>query len=895
MFDIKTAKKGPFPPCAEVSREAAREGFVLLKNNGVLPLKKGETVSVFGRDQLNYYKSGTGSGGLVHTEKVLNICEAIIKDEDISLNFDVYNTYKEWEKENPFDEGKGWATEPWFQTQMPLSDELVEKASKETETALIIIGRLAGEARDNAPVEGSYLLTKDEEKLLEIVSKYFKKTCVILNTGNVIDNNFVEKYGIDALLYVWQGGQEGTKAIVDVLSGRYSPSGKLSDTILKDVNACPALEGFGDDDKIYYKDDIYVGYRYYETFAKDKVLYPFGFGLSYTTFDVSFSASNDEKSVTVTAKVKNTGAYSGKEVVQVYYSAPEGVLGKPARELVSYAKTKELAPNEEQILTLSFDINDMASYDDSGVTGNKSCYVLEEGQYEIYAGTDVRSAQKIHTYTVENLIVTQKLTQAMAPVEPFERLGKNGFEAVPLREYDLKQRIADNLPEDIAYTGDKGIKLVDVYNDKNTLDEFVAQLSDENLAQIIRGEGMNCQKVTPGTTSGFGGLTPELMGFGIPACCTTDGPSGLRLDNGAKATSMPNGTLLACSFNKELVERLHNQLAVEMYVYDIDAFLGPGINIHRHPLNGRNFEYFSEDPYLTGTMAAAVARGVSLYNGTATIKHFCCNNQEHRRHFVNAVVSERALREIYLKPFEIVVKDGYVKALMTSYNPVNGIWTASNYDLNTTILRNEWGYKGFVMTDWWANLNDEGEEPSSANTKAMAIAQNDVYKCTKDALNNSNNDNTEESIKKGLLTRGQLQRNAKNILNFVLSSTTFKKYVENGCPEIKELKLDVNKLECIFSAENIGYEETTPLNLDSGYYYMACTYTIDSPVLSQYNIYAFLGDSRILWFSANGTEGKESYALKPVYIPANTEKQLSFKAPETFKVKKVEIYKTEEC
>mgnify|MGYP003304081290 CR=1 FL=1 len=894
MLNIKNVKKGPYPPCGEASKEAAREGFVLLKNNGVLPLKKGETVSVFGRDQLNYYKSGTGSGGLVHTDKVLNIPEAIINDKDISLNQEVYNTYKEWEKENPFDEGKGWATEPWFQTQMPLSDELVEKASKETETALIIIGRLAGEARDNAPVEGSYLLTKDEEKLLEIVSKYFKKTCVILNTGNVIDNNFVEKFNIDGLMYVWQGGLYGAEAIVDVLSGRYSPSGKLADTIIKDINDCPALEDFGREDKIYYKDDIYVGYRYFETFAKDKVLYPFGFGLSYTTFDVSCFASNDENTIIVTAKVKNTGAYSGKEVVQVYYSAPSGKLGKPARELVSYAKTKELAPNEEQILTLSFDINDMASYDDSGITGNKSCYVLEEGLYEIYAGTDVRSAEKVHTYTLDTLKVAEKLTQAMAPVEKFERLGKNGFEPAPLREYSLKERVKDNLPEDIEYTGDKGIKLVDVYNGKNTLDEFIAQLSDENLAQLIRGEGMHCIKVTPGTTSGFGGLTPELMAFGIPACCTTDGPSGLRLDSGAKATSMPNGTLLACTFNKELVEKLHSKLAVELYVYDIDCLLGPGINIHRHPLNGRNFEYFSEDPYLTGTMAAAATKGLSVYKGTGTIKHFCCNNQEHKRNFVDSVVSERALREIYLKPFEIAVKEGYVKAIMTSYNPVNGIYTAANYDLNTTILRNEWGYKGFVMTDWWARCNDEGEEGSTENTKAMAIAQNDVYMCSSNALINANNDNTEESLKDGLLTRGQLQRNARNTLNFILGSTTFEKYVENGCPELKASRLDYDKLKCILSIDNFDAENKAYAEIAHGHYFLRCTYSIDSSSLAQYNIHSFLGDTRISWFAANGTEGKEASTLQLVRIPCDIKNQITFDAPESFKVIKLEFLESVE-
>ena len=900
-MNIKEIKREPYAPCGEVGKELATEGFVLIKNNDVLPYKKGETVSVFGRDQLNYYKSGTGSGGLVNTDKILNIPDAIIKDNDLNLNEELLEIYINWVKENPYDYGSGWASELWCQKQMPLSEELVKTASGKTENALVIIGRLAGESCDNAAEMGSYYLTQDEEKMLETVSKYFKKVCILLNTGNIIDCKFIEKYNIASVMYIWQGGQHGAEAVCDVITGRCSPSGKLTDTIAKDITDYPSFDGFGDENRVVYKEDIYVGYRYFETFAKDKVLYPFGFGLSYTSFEVDFSAKTTEDSIIVTANVKNIGKTSGKEVVQIYYQAPQGKLGKPARALCAYDKTKLLELNESQTLTLSFKINDMASYDDSGATGNKSCYVLEEGNYEIYAGTDVRSASKIHTYRLDKLVVTEKLQEAMAPVEAFERIKPHttekgfevDFEEVPLRSIDVKDRILKNMPESIEYTGDKSIKLIDVADGKNTLDEFIAQLSDENLAQLIRGEGMNCSKVTPGTGSGFGGLTPELMEFGIPACCTTDGPSGLRLDNGAKATSVPNGTLIACSFNRPLVEELFEKMAVEMYAYDIDALLGPGLNIHRNPLNGRNFEYFSEDPYLTGTMAASISKSISIYKGTATLKHFCCNNQEYRRQFVNAVVSERAIREIYLKAFEIAVKAGYTKAIMTSYNPVNGIWTAGNYDLNTTILRNEWNYKGIVMTDWWAKMNDEGEEGTMQNTRAMAIAQNDVYMCTTSALLNNNNDNTMESLEEGSLTRTQLHRNAKNILSFIMGSTTFEKYREKGCPKLKDNKVNLDDFECVLAIDDVENEQKYEMNIDESFYYVRCTYSIDEPKLNQYSLQGRIGEKVVFAFTLNGTDGEERSIYKPAKIIERYGKQFEIKQTGPIKVKKIEFFLTE--
>lgn len=619
----------PFPGAVKSALEVAREGIVLLKNTNMLPFKKGTTVSVFGRSQLNYYKSGIGSGGMVNTDYVLNIPESIEKDTDIHLNTELLNIYKKWVKSHPYKKRFGWFTEPWSQKEMPVSDELVKSAAQKTDNAVIIIGRLAGEDKDNFVKRGSYLLTKKEEQLIKTVSENFKKTCVILNTGNIIDTTWAEKYSIDALLYVWQGGIKGAEAVCDILSGRVAPSGKLTDTVAYSISDYPSK--FGKLFKSVYTEDIYVGYRYFETFAKEKVMYPFGFGLSYTTFNIKAEntlLNNDILNLII--RVTNTGKAHGKEVVQVYYGAPQGKLGKPSRELAAYKKTKTLAPGESETVVISFNISEMSSYDDSGITGAKSCFVLEEGTYNIYVGSDVRMAEKCFEFDIDKLTVTERLSEAMSPVKKFKRIKpcKNGitYENVPTRTTYTKSP----MPTEIPYTGNKNIKLADVYHKRNTLDEFVAQLSVENLACLIRGEGMNSPKVTPGTGAAFGGITPELIGMGIPPVCATDGPSGIRLDNGAKATSIPNGTLIASTFNPDLVCVMFEQLAVELYHYNIDALLAPGMNIHRHPLNGRNFEYFSEDPYVSGIMAAHIAKGLSKYGCTATLKHLCCNNQQPR-------------------------------------------------------------------------------------------------------------------------------------------------------------------------------------------------------------------------------------------------------------------------
>lgn len=767
----------------DTAAKMVSEGIVMLKNeNNALPLDTDKEVAVFGRIQFHYYKSGTGSGGMVNVTKVVNILDGFI-DNGVKVNEKLLDTYRKWDKENPFDLGEGWGGEPWSQKEMPLDEGLVKETAKSCETAIVIIGRTAGEEQDNRLEAGSYLLSDDEIEMLTVVRKHFKKVVLLLNVGNIIDMTDINRIAPDAVLYVWQGGMTGGKGTADVLTGKVSPSGKLPDTIAYKVSDYPSDANFGrEKNRDIYAEDIYVGYRYFETFAKEKVLYPFGFGLSYTAFEIKTEkAEITEGAVKLSVSVKNIGSYKGKEVIEVYCEAPQGRLGKAARVLCGFEKTRELVPQEEQVVEIAVDIAKLASYDDSGVTGNKSCYVLEAGEYKFYVGSDVRSAEYACSFEQGEDLVTERLTQSLAPVESFERIKpvceggafSIGREAVPVSEVDESARRLEKLPKEIAYTGDKGIKLWDVKNGKNTMDEFIAQLSDYDLSCIIRGEGMGSPRVTAGTASAFGGVSENLNGFGIPAGCCSDGPSGMRLDCGTKAFSLPNGTMIASSFNKELTSELFTFMGLEMAANKVDCLLGPGMNIHRHPLNGRNFEYFSEDPFLTGKMAAAELKGMAGAGVTGTIKHFCANNRETNRHFIDSVVSERALREIYLKGFEIAVKEGGASSVMTTYGRVNGLWTAGNFDLNTVILREEWGFKGFTMTDWWANINVRGKEPDKTDFAAMARAQNDVYMVCPDG--EKNDDNTLVSLENGGIERCELQRNAANICGFLLHTNALKR------------------------------------------------------------------------------------------------------------------------
>lgn len=769
----------------ETSARAVSGGIVMLKNDGALPLKQGGTAAVFGRIQLHYYKSGTGSGGMVNVSKVIGITDGLL-DAGYKLDEQLLNAYREWDEQNPFDYGEGWGGEPWSQKEMPLTDELVSGAASRADAAIVIIGRTAGEEMDNKLEKGAFLLSDLEEDMLRRVTSAFDKTVVLLNTGGLIDMSFMDRYPVSAVMYVWQGGMVGGAGTAAVLTGEVSPSGKLPDTIAYEISDYPSDKFFGSGDMDCYGEDIYVGYRYFETFAKDRVRFPFGFGMSYTSFDITASDFKlDGDKVTGSVNVKNTGSTPGREVVQIYCSAPQGKLGKPARVLCGFDKTRTLQPGESQTLSFEIPLESVASYDDSGVTGHKSAWILEQGGYVFYAGADVRSASEAYSLTLPETVVRQ-CKSALGPLTAFKRMvnssGKPEFEDVPLTGEAFPHDHA-KLPAEIPQTGDMGIRLADVVNGKNTLEEFTAQLTDYDLSCIIRGEGMGSPKVTAGTAAAFGGVSDTLTALGIPCACCDDGPSGMRLDCGTKAFSLPNGTLLASTFDRPLMTELFTFMGLEMHTNQVDCLLGPGMNIHRHPLNGRNFEYFSEDPYLTGEMASAELAGLHSTGAEGTIKHFCGNNRETRRHFLDSVISERALREIYLRGFEKAVKKGGAKSVMTTYGQVNGVWTAGNYGLVTGILRDDWGFDGFTMTDWWANINRRGKAPDKSDFAAMAMAQNDVYMVTADGA--ACNDNTLDSLKSGELTRGELQRNAMNILRFLTTTHAMKRVM--GCDDETEI------------------------------------------------------------------------------------------------------------
>lgn len=774
---IQTTKTLDWDKYLKTAAQVVSEGIVMLKNeHQALPLKPDEEIALFGRIQFHYYKSGTGSGGMVNVSKVTNIVDGL-QESGIKLNQELLDVYHKWDNENPFDLGDGWGKEPWSQKEMPLEDSLASRAAKRCQTAIAVIGRTAGEEQDNSLTEGSFLLSSDEKQMLTTVRRHFSKMIVLLNVGNIIDMNDLLEISPDAILYVWQGGMTGGTGTADVLTGKISPCGKLTDTIAKHVEDYPSAPYFGDPVRNFYSEDIYVGYRYFETFAPDKVLYPFGFGLSYTTFQIKTNdimELSDKWDFIIT--VTNTGSCSGKEVVQIYCEAPQGKLGKPVRVLCGYEKTNTLSPGESQTVTISVSKTQTASYDDSGISGHAHCFILEEGDYHFYVGTDVRHAKKTYTCTQNGTLVISSYQQALAPVEAFERikpvLTTDGYEPqmepVPLSEVDETKRRLENLPKEIPFTGDRGIRLCDVRKGIHTMEEFIAQMTDYDLACVIRGEGMNSPRVTAGTASAFGGVSHELEALGVPCGCCDDGPSGMRLDCGTKAFSLPNGTMMACTFNRTLLTELFALTGLEMIANKVDCLLGPGMNIHRHPLNGRNFEYFSEDPYLTGTIASAQLHGLHQSGVTGTIKHFCGNNQETNRHDTNGVISERALREIYLKGFEIAVKEGHADSVMTTYGPINGVWTAGSFDLTTQILRNDWGFTGFTMTDWWANINRRGQAVDKSDFAAMAIAQNDVYMVC--AIGAENDDNILASLKNGTLQHSELQRNAANICRFLMKT-----------------------------------------------------------------------------------------------------------------------------
>lgn len=771
-----------------LSKEAAREGMVLLKNEGsCLPLKAGSRVALFGKGTFDYVKGGGGSGD-VTVSYIRNLYQGLkALGERVHIYEDLADYYRK-DVEAKYAQGKvpGMITEP----EVP--EDLLKKARAYTDTAIISISRFSGEGWDRkssydkqvTTVEdfsgmsdkatelferGDFYLTDAENTMVEKVTAAFDKVIVVLNVGGTMDAKwFKNNDSIQSVLLSWQGGMEGGLAAAELLTGMATPCGKLADTFVGMLEDYPSSEQFhASDDYVEYHDDIYVGYRYFETIPgkKELVMYPFGYGLSYTEFKLSGETVAPKKDgFSISVEVTNTGAYAGKEVVQVYVKAPQGKLGKPEKVLAAFGKTKLLAPGESQMVNLFCTGYQFASYDDLGKVA-KSAYVLEKGDYEFYIGTSVRDALKSeYVYTVSEDIVVETLSPKMVPTQLSKRMLSDGsFEELPLGtpndpNSNILQRMTEDemegfcpdVPERPGFKTWGNVKkvyrLINVAEGTVSMEEFMAQLTDREMAELLGGQ----PNVGLSDTYGFGNL-PK---YGIPTVMTDDGPAGLRIqpNRGVCTTAWPCATLLACTWDQELVEKVGAAGGLEVKENNIAIWLTPAVNIHRSPLCGRNFEYYSEDPFLAGKMAAAMVRGIQSNRVGTSVKHFALNNKETNRKNSDSRASERAIREIYLKAFEIIVKEAQPWTIMSSYNIINGHRASENKELLEDILRGEWGFDGVVTTDWWTR-GEHYKELRAGNDIKMAKGYPDRLMAALEA---------------GEITRADLERGVRRLLNLIL-------------------------------------------------------------------------------------------------------------------------------
>ena len=725
--------KGVRVDASATLRSAAAEGVVLLRNSGVLPLSPTTRVALFGRHQVDWFYVGYGSGGDINAPYKTHLIEASCGR--LTIDSALATRYERWchSPRHAAEEG-WWGTWPRSHPEMPLRDKEVAAYAAANDVAVYVLGRSAGEDRENVLSEGAYYLTATERRLLSSITAHFARTVVVLDVGNVIDMSWVEQYQPSAVLLAYLGGQESCNALVDVLLGEVNPSGKLPDTIAARYRDYPSSSSFGNKAANEYREDVYVGYRYFETFAPDRVLYPFGFGLSYTQFEWEvLSAEGSAEGATVNVRCTNVGAMAGKEVLQLYVSAPQGLLGKSTRSLVAFAKTPLLSPAESVTLTLRCSGYLMASFDDTGVTGYPNGYVLEQGEYTLYVGNSVRTLTEATRFSLPHTVCLKSVQPICAVTHPFDRLVPRrqgsrfvpGYVQVPLGKVDMRARILADLPDEVERSSTP-VLWADVLEGKATVEAFVRSLDLPDLEALTRGHGfMRSPLGVAGNGGAMGGVTQELRLLGFPPIIVCDGPAGLKVNY--YCNLLPCGTCLAASWNVPLVTEVYRAVGSEMVAHGVQVLLGGGMNIHRNPLCGRNFEYMSEDPVLTGIIGAATVEGVQSQGVAACIKHFCCNNQEFNRSRNDSRVSQRALREIYLKGFEICIELADPWTLMTSYNMVNGVWAHYHYDLATTLLRREWGYRGLIMTDWWMQHDHSHEFPALYDNAYRVRAGVDVY------------------------------------------------------------------------------------------------------------------------------------------------------------------------
>jgi beta-glucosidase len=778
------------PAARAMAKLVAEEGMVLMKNNAsggsgakALPIANGESIAVFGINQIDFVHGGGGSGNFT-SERYISLWQGLLAKELAGrltlykgLN-NAYQTYYDnaWRTDISYAYGTRQGAVILRSGEMALTADQVGAAAAAADTALITIGRAAGEDADRTNNQGDFRLSNNEVSMINQVKARkaageFNKIIVVLNVTGVIETNwFKNDDAIDAVLMVYLPGMEGGYAMADVLCGDRYPSGKLVDTWAATYADYPSSANFGNSSYARYEEDIFVGYRYFETIpgAAARVNYEFGYGMSYADFaisgvNVSVTGAGREREVSVTATVtNNSGTYSGKEVVQVYYGAPENQLTQPKKELAAFVKTKDLAPGDSDTVTMDFAFDDMASYDDVGKTGNEAAYVLEAGEYKFYVGNSVKNVMHAGTFSLDALEVVQQLAHRMVPNTNniTRRLTSAGtYEALtptiaaPKIPEEAEARYADPPQSDDAFITFK--EVIEQYEtNPDILTTFVSRMTIEELAYMAGA-------VTPRSSwhrTGIGGIDV----YGIPKIGTANGPAGIQY-NGASATNpernttfFPCATMQASTWNYELIELLGETMAAEARHFGMSLWQAPGMNLHRDPLCGRNFEYFSEDPLLTGKIGAAVTNGVQSQKFASQPKHFALNNQENGRWGNDTRVSERALREIYLKGYEITVKEAGPWSIMSSYNRINGTYASANYDLLTEILRHEWGWDGFVMTDFRTTPSHLAEILEGGDLKAPADSPNPQSLVA--------------AVAAGSLQRWQLERSTERILKFILKT-----------------------------------------------------------------------------------------------------------------------------
>ena len=806
----------------KVARRAAAEGMVLLKNEGILPLKEGTKIALYGVGASRTIKGGTGSGD-VNERETVSIYQGMknagfeittedwIKDFDEKYQAARYAWRDEIENEAAKleDQVSGffnvYSTTPF---RMPAGAPVTQT---DADVAIYILSRIAGEGADRFDEAGDYYLTKEEKQQLSDICSMYKHVIVAVNTGGLADLSFMDEYSnIEALLQIVQPGMEAGNAFADIISGKVTPSGKMTDTWAYKYEDYPNSKTFshnnGNVDKEYYTEGLYVGYRYFDSFDIP-VRYGFGYGLSYTTFETKVLATElkENKKIVIETEVTNTGdTYSGKEVVELYATCSAGKLEKEYRRLVAFAKTGLLAPGQCEKLTLEIGLDKLTSYSEK-----EAAWILEKGTYVIWAGNSLEASAPCAVLNLDKEVVLTK-TQNICPLkEGLEEMKQSSEKMNQKLEALLKVAEEEKVPIMELKAADVETRVVEYRSNAEYVPEearkFVDTLSKEKLVALAsgdpgKGQGSNLGSAGISVPGSAGETNNCALEDGVPGIVLADGPAGLRLmkhynvhegkivnkpfkfslegglfcegepaDPGETyyqyCTAIPVGTLLAQTWDTALIEEVGEMIGGEMLEFSVTLWLAPGMNIHRNPLCGRNFEYYSEDPLVAGKIAAAMTNGVQNVPGCGTtIKHFACNNQEDNRMGSDSILSERTLREIYLKGFEVAVTEAQPMSIMTSYNLINGVHAANCEDTCTKVTRCEWGFEGLIMTDWTTT-----EKGPDCTASGCMRAGNDLV--MPGAF--SDRDNLNKELADGTLSMDDLKACISRLVNIAWQSMEF--------------------------------------------------------------------------------------------------------------------------